>query len=116
MIQMLVGAAALSNGTAEGFHVLGMPMITVRRKKKRKEEKKEKKKKNFVCFFFVVFLANPCFFCSSFLFSFFFFGQTTFSYRLVSFTVMGYLIGGPYMWMNMYGQRKRKKNLFFLLF
>jgi len=60
MIQMLIGAAALSSGTAEGFHVLGMPMVT-----------------------------------------------TTFSYRLVSFTVMGYLVGGPYMWMNMYGQRKR---------
>jgi hypothetical protein len=33
--------------------------------------------------------------------------STAFSYRLVSFTFLGYLVGGPYMWMNMYGQRKR---------
>jgi hypothetical protein len=40
------------------------------------------------------------------------FGSTSvftneFSYRLISFVFIGYIAGGPYMWMNMYGQRRR---------
>ena len=95
MIQMLIGAAALSSGTAEGFHVLGMPMVTVRIFF---FGSKSTIYSRVVYFFFFV-LSSPCSVSSP--------GQTTFSYRLVSFTVMGYLVGGPYMWMNMYGQRKR---------
>ena len=82
MLQMLVGAAALSSGTAHGFH-FDMPAMLAAVGLGSAQAAAESGAASLA----VV--------------------SAAFSYRLVSFTWIGYLAGGPYMWMNMYGMRKR---------
>ena len=80
MLQMLAGAASLSAGTAHGFHFDLAACLSA------------------VPFLDTLAASAPG---AVIVLS------TAFSYRLVSFTWIGYLAGGPYMWLNMYAMRKR---------